>query len=123
MQILKENNLKKLIPPVLDALPYIDPLRSIDLRKQVNLVVTQEMKKFEPRNYLIHIPMPKIKESLILQKEIFHFIQEKKIKVLDENRYKVLGPSKEQINVLSAWKISVENVQARISEEQNVITN
>jgi hypothetical protein len=46
---------------VLDALPYIDPVRSEQLKRQVNHMVEEEMKTFEAQDYLAHIQMPEFK--------------------------------------------------------------
>merc|ERR1712070_702317 len=47
----------------------------------------------------------------------------KKMKGVDKNRYKVLGPKKNQTNIFSRWKKCIKNVQIRLAEEQNNLLN
>ena len=54
---------------VLDALPYIDPKRSANLKSQVKFMVEEEMKSFEPVDYLAHLPLPETK--LLVTKPFF----------------------------------------------------
>lgn len=86
-------------------------------------MISEEMKKFHPINYLAHLPIPNFNDSFIIQNEFIRISEGKKMKVLDESRYKVLGPRKNQINIFSKWKKCIENVQIRLGEEENILIN
>jgi len=108
---------------VLPALPYIDPPRSNELQRQVRMMVEEEMKTFEPMDYLAHRPELAEPETTLLDsvmvKEEFKRIEEGqtlKLNSIDLSRLKVLGPSQQQLRVLPAWRSGVENVQARLIE-------
>lgn len=110
---------------VLDALPYIDPERSEQLKRQVNQLVEEEMKNFQAQDYLAHIPMPqyRISESVILSNAFERMRQGRELNALDRTRYDVLGPTKEQVKALGAWKSEVTNVMTRISEQDENLVN
>lgn len=104
---------------VLDALPYIDPVRSEQLKRQVNHMVEEEMKTFEAQDYLAHIQMPefKLEDSIILKNEFERMRQGRELNALHQERYQVLDPTREQAKVLPAWHRVVDNAKTRLSEQ------
>ncbi len=52
MQVVLENN-----NSVIDALPYVDPYNEA-MKKQVEALVKEEMRRFDPPDYLSQLPPP-----------------------------------------------------------------
>jgi len=116
---------------VLDALPYIDPERSAELIRQVKLMVEEEMKSFEPIDYLAHLPLPEttMLNSELIRNEFDRIREGKDFKSLDSSRYAVRGPTAAQLRPLSGanreevWRQETENAWSRIAEEDEKIIN
>jgi len=135
----------------LDSLPYIEPL-SIELRAHAERLVLEEInnKKIDlqqENDHLKHLPMPKC--SIIDSNEFEQEIEKIQMRIrnnnekinnnneneneneennqeysiLDEERYKILGPKKDQIHALPIWNRSIENVQAQLEHNKNCNIN
>merc|ERR1711862_769629 len=93
------------------------------IRQEISSMIFKEMKNFQPIDYLAHLPIPKLSNSLLVDNELARISAGKKTRRLNEDRYMVVGPKKNQINITSKWKKCIENVQVRLAEEQNIILN
>eukprot|EP00494_Astrolonche_serrata_P004450 UN04463 len=65
--------------------------------------------------------MPKLRfQTSALVKNEFRRIDkgQEHLTAIDTDRQKVMGPTKEQIRILSSWKSAVENVYTRLAEAE-----
>ena len=98
-----------------DSLPYIDG-NEIDL-SYARQLIAEEMRTFQPKNYLKNIPLPELKfeRSERWQREMKRVKEGKSnIEKLDMSRYQVAPPPNALNNDVQAWKDAVNNAKSQV---------
>ncbi|EGG17705.1 spliceosome-associated protein [Cavenderia fasciculata] len=111
----------------IDSLPYIDAPLTEDELNMVTNMVQEEMKKFNPPNYLEQLG--ELRTDIDQSK--FQFVGEElkrvelgeKIKPLNLTRYKVEAPQASQKTSKEAWEASVDNAKAQYLHQETRRTN
>mmetsp|Transcript_39332 Transcript_39332/g.108472 ORF Transcript_39332/g.108472 Transcript_39332/m.108472 type:complete len:283 (+) Transcript_39332:2-850(+) len=111
-----------------DALPLID--REYDdphIRNEVNKLITDEMRNFQPPDYLTYLPYPTLefKSSKLLLNEMNRLQSggESSEGKIDGKRYMVDPPEDALANDPQAWRTAVSNAKAQISHQANRVMN
>jgi len=111
---------------LVDSLPYIDTqLGTTEVAQQVKALIDEEMRHFEPRDYLTTLPLPEepFFSSDVLRQEMARIEEGRPLAGINTDRYKVdqpVGPSAEDH---VAWRKSAENVQMQLEYNRLRMTN
>lgn len=117
----------KVVLPVsvpLDALPYVDGYNE-QMKRQVDRLVQDEMRRFTPPDYLAQLPAPaqnSFKDSL-LEAEFARLASGGQMAKLDITRYKVEGPAQHLRGDPVAWQHACNNAMAQLEHQYLRLTN
>uniref|UniRef100_A0A7S0FWU8 Pre-mRNA-splicing factor SPF27 n=1 Tax=Pyrodinium bahamense TaxID=73915 RepID=A0A7S0FWU8_9DINO len=111
---------------LVDALPYIDTqLGHSDVAQQVKALIEEEMRHFEPRDYLASLPPPELPLlcSEQMQQEFARIEAGQHMSGVDSERYKVEQPQGNAVHDHGAWRRAAENVQMQLEYNRLRLTN
>jgi pre-mRNA-splicing factor SPF27 len=112
---------------LLASLPYIDEPYD-NMEGQINHLIEQEMKQFNPQNYLQQKNLPALsltfESNPLLAAEYQRKVRKEAMPSgLDTTRYQLDPPATNKLNDLQAWKHSVHNVQSQLEHQYLRIAN
>lgn len=98
---------------LVDALPYIDTqLVQPEVASQVQALIDEEMKNFEPRDYLASLPLPELPliNSERMTKEFERIVDKRPMGSIDSTRYNVEAPQGFWTQDSDAWRQSTAKI-------------
>jgi len=104
---------------LVDALPYVDGYSGHDRELALNLI-EKEMKTFEPKDYLAHLPpAPELKfgGSPALKAEFLRMGKKEPMQPIDPRRYTLIQPAPNEKNDLEAWQNAVNHAQTQYEHQ------
>lgn len=111
---------------LVDALPYIDTqLGQVEVAQQVKGLIEEEMRLFEPRDYLERLPEPELPllESELVSQEFDRVRDGRPLSGVDLERYRPQPPQAAQQQDASAWKKAAEAAQMQLEYNRLRLTN
>lgn len=111
---------------LVDALPYIDTqLGSTEVAQQVKAIIEEEMKHFEPRDYLQSLPVPElpILQSELLKNEFARMDAGHPLSGIDFSRYEAAVPQGPDAEEEAAWKRANNNLRVIQEYDRLRLTN
>jgi len=110
---------------LLDALPYIDFQYSDPvIQVEVDRLINEEMKKFQPPDYLSKFPEPEIQFSTEFLRTEYQRVATNAPQIsLSMDRYRVEPPPDHARDDVNAWKASIERAQIRLEFQNNSLEN
>ncbi|KAJ9472072.1 Pre-mRNA-splicing factor spf27 [Diplonema papillatum] len=104
-------------PVLMDALPYVDIRPTPQQREAVEALIAEEMAKFQPTDYLEHMPVPSVKVSKLVEEEMARVAQGRPLPPLDRSRFELRPPSSDYSQDLGRWTKSIQNAQAQYEHQ------
>ena len=101
----------------LDALPYIDPPLSKDMREYVEGLIDEEMNRFEPEDYLSDMPMPQVEVSKMIRNEMERVAAGRAPPPLDRSRFDLAPPARDDEQNLMQWNKATNNAKAQYAHQ------
>jgi len=111
---------------LVDALPYIDTqLGQTEVEAQVKAMIQEEMRHFEPRDYLASLPAPEVTalESKVLSEEFARMDAGLPMTGVDSERYFIRRPEGPAEGDPTAWKSAAERTQVQLEYNRLRLTN
>eukprot|EP00163_Fabomonas_tropica_P001976 TRINITY_DN1146_c0_g1_i1.p1 TRINITY_DN1146_c0_g1~~TRINITY_DN1146_c0_g1_i1.p1 ORF type:complete len:220 (-),score=51.10 TRINITY_DN1146_c0_g1_i1:769-1428(-) len=111
---------------LLDSLPYHDTqYNEPDIKAKVDRLVSKEMAKFTPKDYLEQYPLPQVdfKSTALLGNEWKRLHTGEAMAPLDTSRYHVPKPEGAKAKKSGEWVKSVENAQAQLQHQYLRLVN
>lgn len=112
--------------PLVDALPYIDTqLGQTEVAQRVKALIDEEMRHFEPRDYLASLPAPELPflSGEVMTKEFSRIEAGEPMKGIDVERYKVETPQGPSAGDHGAWKRQAELMHLQTEYNRLRLTN
>jgi pre-mRNA-splicing factor SPF27 len=111
---------------LIDSLAYID--REYDdpaTQQAVHDLLEAEMATFRPKDYLAHLPYPRLwmKEGSLVAKEMARLEGGGGKRSLDMSKYEAHPPSDTLAEDVNAWRQAVSNAQIQVEYQKNRLIN
>lgn len=111
---------------LVDALPYIDTqLGQTEVAAHVKALIEEEMRHFEPRDYLASLPLPPLPvlNSEAIASELARVEAGGKMEAIDLDRYKLEPPEVPNNQDPAAWRTVTQSAQMQLEYNRLCMSN